>query len=178
MAGRSLIFYNLSLSLCSLSNKQLQPQVFSQPNAKTLFSFPREIDPSPYSIFLTGCTLTPNWPQEQLRVRASGIVSLLGTKLAPKLPTALCFVSLDFIDGCDAFIDGLTVMGLRMISMDRTQERILSKKFEKRISLSNMLKEKEECVSNLAAAMEVKEDESNGLRQRIESLENQWENQL
>ncbi|MED6161350.1 hypothetical protein PIB30_059878 [Stylosanthes scabra] len=53
-ARHSLNIQQLILSLTLFLNQQLQPQLFSQPNEKTPFSFPRENDPSTYSEFQTG----------------------------------------------------------------------------------------------------------------------------
>ncbi|MED6210669.1 hypothetical protein PIB30_066363 [Stylosanthes scabra] len=68
------------------------------------------------------------------------------------------------------------VMGPRMMSMGRTQEKMLLKMFEEKAVVSKMeslLKEKEDIVSSLTATIETKEYESNVFKNRMESLEKQ-----
>ncbi|MED6218797.1 hypothetical protein PIB30_029985 [Stylosanthes scabra] len=74
----------------------------------------------------------------------------------------------------------MQVMGPRMISMGRTQEKMLLKMFEKKTDVSKMeslLKEKENIVSSLTATIETKEYEGNVLKNCMESLEKQLNEQ-
>ncbi|MED6114594.1 hypothetical protein PIB30_081810 [Stylosanthes scabra] len=74
----------------------------------------------------------------------------------------------------------MQVMGPRMMSMGRTQEKMLLKMFEEKAVVSKMeslLKEKEDIVSSLTATIETKEYESNVFKNRMENLEKQLNEQ-